>query len=67
MIIMNAPCIHARAGTVLCGGGCALNTARMYQWLCQVPYRTTVCGGVGADQGGQILQVLLNLPEGCLN
>jgi len=46
-------------GTLLCGGGCALNTVRVYQWLAQKPHQAAVLGGVGADQGGKILQKFL--------
>ena len=34
-----------------------MNSARVYQWLAQEPGQAALLGGVGADQGGRILQV----------
>ena len=34
-----------------------MNSARVYQWLAQEPRQAALLGGVGADQGGRILQV----------
>ncbi|XP_023347757.1 adenosine kinase [Eurytemora carolleeae] len=37
-----------------------MNSARVYQWLAQEPGQAALLGGVGADQGGRILQKFLN-------
>jgi sugar/nucleoside kinase (ribokinase family) len=50
---------YIRTGTEIVGGGCALNTARVFQWLCGDAERTALFGGVGDDQAGRLIQVPL--------
>jgi sugar/nucleoside kinase (ribokinase family) len=50
---------YIRTGTEIIGGGCALNTARVFQWLCGEADRTALFGGVGDDQAARFIQVPL--------
>ncbi len=50
---------YIRTVTEIVGGGCALNTARVFQWLCGEADRTALFGGVGDDQAGRFIQVTL--------
>jgi len=41
------------------GGGCALNTVRVFQWLSGVPQDSMFLGGLGHDTSGHMLQSLV--------
>ena len=41
------------------GGGCALNTMRVFQWLSGVPDDSMFLGGLGTDTSGNMLQSLV--------
>jgi len=41
------------------GGGCALNTMRVFQWLSGVPGDSMFLGGLGTDTSGNMLQSLV--------
>jgi len=42
------------------GGGCALNTVRVFQWLSGVKNESVFLGGLGTDESGDILETLVN-------
>eukprot|EP00090_Calanus_glacialis_P006280 TRINITY_DN14904_c0_g1_i1.p1 TRINITY_DN14904_c0_g1~~TRINITY_DN14904_c0_g1_i1.p1 ORF type:complete len:404 (-),score=98.40 TRINITY_DN14904_c0_g1_i1:69-1280(-) len=42
------------------GGGCALNTVRVFQWLSEVKNEAVFLGGLGTDESGDILETLVN-------
>jgi len=42
------------------GGGCALNTARVFQWLSPTPSSAVFLGGLGKDDSGAVLESLVN-------
>jgi len=42
------------------GGGCALNTVRVFQWLSGVKNESVFLGGLGTDEAGDILETLVN-------
>lgn len=53
--------VTARPGLEYSGGGCALNTARVFQWLSAPSSSSTVfLGGLGQDDGGKVLDSLVN-------
>jgi len=41
------------------GGGCALNTARVYQWLSGIRHDSMFLGGLGSDSSGETLESLV--------
>ena len=41
------------------GGGCALNTVRVFQWLTGVRHSSIFLGGLGRDRSGDLLQDLV--------
>jgi len=41
------------------GGGCALNTARVFQWLSSSANSAVFLGGLGKDDGGTVLESLV--------
>ena len=53
-----------RPGTQIVGGGCALNTVRVLQWLSGQAGRAAFLGGVGDDQEGRLIQVILGPEKG---
>jgi len=42
------------------GGGCALNTVRVFQWLSPTPNSAVFLGGLGKDDSGAVLESLVN-------
>merc|ERR1719158_1561516 len=42
------------------GGGCALNTVRVFQWLSPTPNSAVFLGGLGKDDSGAVLERLVN-------
>eukprot|EP00092_Neocalanus_flemingeri_P013201 GFUD01014228.1.p1 GENE.GFUD01014228.1~~GFUD01014228.1.p1 ORF type:complete len:406 (+),score=85.44 GFUD01014228.1:369-1586(+) len=42
------------------GGGCALNTVRVFQWLSGVKNESVFLGGLGTDESGDILETIVN-------
>jgi len=42
------------------GGGCALNTLRVFQWLSGIKNESVFLGGLGTDESGDILETLVN-------
>merc|ERR1711894_398881 len=42
------------------GGGCALNTVRVFQWLSTTPNSAVFLGGLGKDDSGAVLESLVN-------
>ena len=52
---------HAYRNSVdFSGGGCALNTVRVFQWLSGVKNESVFLGGLGTDESGDILETLVN-------
>jgi len=47
------------SGVEYSGGGCALNTVRVYQWLSGVDHDSMFLGGLGRDHSGSMLQSLI--------
>ena len=47
------------SGVEYSGGGCALNTVRVYQWLSGVEHDSMFLGGLGRDHSGSMLQSLI--------
>ena len=41
------------------GGGCALNTVRVFQWLTGIRHSSIFLGGLGKDRSGDLLQDLV--------
>ena len=41
------------------GGGCALNSVRVFQWLSGVDNRSMFLGGLGRDDNGDVLDNLV--------
>lgn len=39
-----------------CPGGAALNTLRVFQWLCGQVYGSVFFGGIGDDETGKLLR-----------
>jgi len=58
--------VNQREGLEYSGGGCALNTARVFQWLsaptlpASAASSTVFLGGLGEDDSGAVLESLVN-------
>lgn len=52
--------VTKRSDVEYAGGGCALNTARVFQWLSGVSNESVFLGGLGKDEAGDILETLVN-------
>jgi len=52
--------VSQRSNLEYSGGGCALNTARVFQWLSPTPSSAVFLGGLGKDDSGAVLESLVN-------
>jgi len=52
--------VSQRSNLEYSGGGCALNTARVFQWLSPAPSSAVFLGGLGKDDSGAVLESLVN-------
>jgi len=52
--------VTQRSNLEYSGGGCALNTVRVFQWLSPTPNSAVFLGGLGKDDSGAVLESLVN-------
>jgi len=52
--------VTQRSNLEYSGGGCALNTVRVFQWLSPSPNSAVFLGGLGKDDSGAVLESLVN-------
>ena len=51
--------VMEKHGVEYVGGGCALNTVRVFQWVSGVPGESVFLGGLGTDDAGEILEAMV--------